>query len=76
MGNMAFVQRIKSSTCRVPSSSTAVETNEAVRLGYAQADEKHTMESRSEANVEAGVSAMAAAQAVWGKPGFRLVVLG
>ncbi|KAK8036913.1 siderochrome-iron transporter [Apiospora marii] len=73
---MAFFQRIKSSICRVPRSSTAVETNEAVRLGYIQADEKGTMDSRSEANVEAGVSAMAAAQAVWGKTGFRLVVLG
>ncbi|KAK8078467.1 siderochrome-iron transporter [Apiospora saccharicola] len=34
------------------------------------------MDSRSDTNVEAGVSAMAAAQAVWGKTGFRLVVLG
>ncbi|KAK7949078.1 ENB1 protein [Apiospora aurea] len=34
------------------------------------------MEPKTEANVEAGVSAMAAAQAIWGKTGFRLAIIG
>lgn len=73
---MAFIQRIKSLMCRAPRSSTTVQTNEFVQFGYIQVDEKGTMDSRPEANVEPGVSAMMAAQAVWGKTGFRLVVIG
>ncbi|KAK8093671.1 MFS general substrate transporter [Apiospora hydei] len=71
------MQKIKSAICRVPDSdTTAVEVNEAAPAGYSHDHEKGIMEPKTEANVEAGVSAMAAAQAVWGKTGFRLVIIG
>ncbi|KAK8039890.1 MFS general substrate transporter [Apiospora rasikravindrae] len=74
---MAFMQNIKSAICGVPDSGrTAVGENEAIPTGYTHDHEKGILEPKTEANVEAGVSAIAASQTVWGKTGFRLVILG
>ncbi|KAK6826075.1 siderochrome-iron transporter [Apiospora arundinis] len=80
---MSFLQKMKAMAHKQPgsprSSSTAAEA-EVSRpdpAGNTQAEEKGSTEgSGPETNIEAGVSAMAAAQAVWGKTGFRLVILG
>ncbi|KAK8129355.1 siderochrome-iron transporter [Apiospora kogelbergensis] len=81
---MAFAQKIKAMALkrngiqRSSSSTAAVaEVSRPAHSDNAHADGKGNMGSSGpENNVEAGVSAMAAAQAIWGKTGFRLVILG
>lgn len=81
---MAFAQKIKAMALkrngsqRSSSSTAAVaEVSRPAHSGNAHANDKGNMGSSGpENNVEAGVSAMAAAQAIWGKTGFRLVILG